>query len=849
LPRQELSRVLAAFENQQGAVLHGAAGAGKTHLGRRARVVLEQRTGDEELLWYAVAGSRDESTIPLAAVDALTGDLEAGSAPPRRFARVVHERLLAEAAGRSVAIQVEDAHLLDGDSAELLAHLCRLGEISLLIMTRSTTSPALVRLWRDGLLARVDIPALSAREVETLLGEALGGPVDASLVREVMDASDGNAMMVHELVRAGVASSAIVPLHGMWVRAERAIPDARLVDVVRSEVDQLTGDERDIVELIALAEPLALATARHLVDPTVLDRLTASGLVRVDQGMTVIRVPIPVLRLPQPAYAECVRLGIAPSRRRALLDTVYGSRVETAHQTIAGHQRWASWTLECGLDVAPAELVDAARSASTIGQYEAAIDFATAALDRTDDPVIRIEAHAIRARELRFLDRPVRALHDVEHAIELHAALPPGAAAATRKRWLDLHELWADVQQYGFDQPELAFDVIERVHTDSAALDGEAAQRRRMSQISRRAWSGDFGPALDAADELAGGLVPGSKWSLQAVAPAILARTWTGNTTQALAIAERYAPAATAYDASMPRIGAEIYLTTFLLRIVSGRIGDARQQGADPRAVGQATRLDSALTYAGEARLLAAEGRWREADERFQIAHRMFELRDPSGFAAWALAGEAHSAMMVGDRQRAEALCLLVDHTPRRASRAFEADVWSQLVATRHGLGHSDALGQATAMTLWAQERGFHLAELWALDLVSSIDPEIARESGAADQAAKLALQVDAPVAAALVNHVQAIVAGDHVLENAAVAQLASFGRWVPRRATGTPSPLSRRESEIASLVAAGLTSKVIAERLHLSARTVETHVARIYTKLGVNRRDQLAAALRRRSA
>jgi DNA-binding CsgD family transcriptional regulator len=58
--------------------------------------------------------------------------------------------------------------------------------------------------------------------------------------------------------------------------------------------------------------------------------------------------------------------------------------------------------------------------------------------------------------------------------------------------------------------------------------------------------------------------------------------------------------------------------------------------------------------------------------------------------------------------------------------------------------------------------------------------------------------------------------------------------------------PLTNREREVAQLAAAGLTSKVIAERLFLSARTVDNHLARIYDKLGVvGGRAGLADALR----
>jgi predicted ATPase/DNA-binding CsgD family transcriptional regulator len=53
---------------------------------------------------------------------------------------------------------------------------------------------------------------------------------------------------------------------------------------------------------------------------------------------------------------------------------------------------------------------------------------------------------------------------------------------------------------------------------------------------------------------------------------------------------------------------------------------------------------------------------------------------------------------------------------------------------------------------------------------------------------------------------------------------------------------LTRREREIAELVAAGLTNKEIAGKLVISPRTAETHVEHILSKLGFNTRTQIAA-------
>lgn len=55
-------------------------------------------------------------------------------------------------------------------------------------------------------------------------------------------------------------------------------------------------------------------------------------------------------------------------------------------------------------------------------------------------------------------------------------------------------------------------------------------------------------------------------------------------------------------------------------------------------------------------------------------------------------------------------------------------------------------------------------------------------------------------------------------------------------------APLTRRETEVAELVAKGLTNREIATRLFISERTVESHVEQIRNKLGFHSRTQIAA-------
>ena len=58
------------------------------------------------------------------------------------------------------------------------------------------------------------------------------------------------------------------------------------------------------------------------------------------------------------------------------------------------------------------------------------------------------------------------------------------------------------------------------------------------------------------------------------------------------------------------------------------------------------------------------------------------------------------------------------------------------------------------------------------------------------------------------------------------------------------PKALSPREAEIATLVAAGKRNRDVAAALFLSEKTVESHLARIYDKLGVHSRAALATII-----
>lgn len=75
--------------------------------------------------------------------------------------------------------------------------------------------------------------------------------------------------------------------------------------------------------------------------------------------------------------------------------------------------------------------------------------------------------------------------------------------------------------------------------------------------------------------------------------------------------------------------------------------------------------------------------------------------------------------------------------------------------------------------------------------------------------------------------------------EQRVLARLRTVGP-AGRRASQSVGALTVREREIAALARSGLSTKTIAGRLHLSERTVESHLAHVYRKLQIEGRHEL---------
>jgi DNA-binding CsgD family transcriptional regulator len=78
----------------------------------------------------------------------------------------------------------------------------------------------------------------------------------------------------------------------------------------------------------------------------------------------------------------------------------------------------------------------------------------------------------------------------------------------------------------------------------------------------------------------------------------------------------------------------------------------------------------------------------------------------------------------------------------------------------------------------------------------------------------------------------------------AATAQHVMHGAGTRRRGQHTATTLTAAERRVADLVVAGMSNQAVAVRLTLSKRTVDTHLGRIYRKLGISGRAGLGEML-----
>ena len=116
--------------------------------------------------------------------------------------RVINSFVAQQRQGR-VLIGVDDAHLLDGLSAHVVHQLAQTRGPRLVVTVRTggEEPDAVTALWKDGLLARLDLEPLSEAGTRSLIESTLDGAVDARSAQRFWKLTGGNALFLRQLVK------------------------------------------------------------------------------------------------------------------------------------------------------------------------------------------------------------------------------------------------------------------------------------------------------------------------------------------------------------------------------------------------------------------------------------------------------------------------------------------------------------------------------------------------------------------------------------------------------------------------------------------------------------------------
>jgi DNA-binding CsgD family transcriptional regulator len=853
---------LAADSEYRGVVLVGEAGVGKTTV---ARQLVRAADPMGKATTRFVLGTQTGRGTPLGAFCRL---LPADAAKEPAGMLAAAHRVLAEY--RDLILVVDDAHQLDSLSALLLQQVADAGTARLIVTVRPDDDlpDAVTASWKDGSLLRVDLARFTRAESSELIGAALGGDIDDRTVDRLHDFAGGSPLMLRGVIAAAQSDGALEHTGGGWrlTGPLSVSPDVR--ELIGSRLATMSDDEIDVVETVSVADVLDLDILRELFASDLIDRVERRGAIQiVDDGPNVIARP------GHPIVGEVVRARLGSTRSRdvnAILArhlSDFLDRKRACRESADPHRRiqLAQFMIR-GSGPQDLNVVNhAAASAVTMSDLTLGEELARFAFDHgggLDSATILAEALSWRGRGDEA--ETILAQFDPDGSDPLLTARWGGLRAANLYfgcgRVAAARDMLATVTRrvsdprllnvvvamevsfafYGADMPSavaLGTSALERLMLPHAVVWAGMVTAGALAMSGR---FNEVGPVAARALAAADHCESGPQRYVIGVTE-VLAHVGAGDLDAAERVGQRYS----AMTSGVPQAEAMVCVLQGRVDLARGRLAVAAEELRT--SLGRAwDSLQTGLTMLVAAWLTQAEaarGAVDAAEVALERAERaagpQFEVFQPElGIAhAWV-----HAAL--GETTVARW------HAGRAADLAHDAGMFGTEMAALHAALRFGEHANVARMRRLAHRLECPMASAMGEHGRAVLDHDGPRLDAVSESFAKLgamALAADAAAHAAQEHsRVGNVVRQVNSTERARRLAAACGLRSPAVMALEQPLPITGREREVAILVGRGLTSREIADLLGVSVRTIDGHLYRIFPKVGVENREQLARLIRR---
>ncbi|WP_371778915.1 helix-turn-helix transcriptional regulator [Streptosporangium subroseum] len=870
-------------------VLRGEAGVGKTALldylteaapagqvARAAGVEAETEIAYSALqqLCAPLLGCLDRLPEPQRDALATGFGLGAGKPPDTLLVGLAVLGLFAEAASeRPLVCVVDDVQWMDRMSEVILTFVARRLDSESVALIFAARSPGDERILEG--LPELRVEGLPDADARALLDSVLPWPVDARVRDRVVAETRGNPLALLELPRGLTPAELAFGFGG-----HSATPlVSRVEEGFQRRIAALPADTRTLL-LTAAVEPVGdvpllwRALERLDVGMDAAAPAAVAGLIEIG---TRVRFRHPLVRSASRRSAESAELRAV---HRALAEV-------TDPEQEPDRRAWHRAHAALGPDEEVAgELERSADRVMARGGRAAAAAFLERAAELTPDSARRA-GRALAAATARFASGALAEVPELLAAAELGPLDPVQQARVERLR--------AKVA-FALNAGRAAGPPLLVAARRLESLDPTAARETYLAAIGAAVNAGRLGGAdLRRAAEAARGLPAGGEpaclllagltsWSLEGHAAAVPLFT------RALAAIIPETDLDLVWLSGM--VMHEVWDDVAFLTGTEQAVGYARETGA-------LSLLPSALTFRATALIYA--GRFADASDLLDEAEALGNATGSSPHPATAVILAAYRGREEPALELNEALVRNAEESglgwllavagysravlfnglgryPAALEAALEAARYEDLAVLQWTLGELvEAAARAGADTVAAEARDRLAARTrvvdtsWARGAQALADAlagpdgpveEYYREAIEQFAATRLGLQLararllygewlrrenrraDARTQLRIAHEAFTTIGADGFAERAG-RELAATGETVRKRILGAREEFTPQEAQIVRLAVAGRTNPEIGAMLFLSPRTVEWHLRKVFTKLGIGSRRELASALR----